>query len=68
MDIKDSLYSIPVHLNHQKSFTLEWNLKYFKFTGMPNGYCEAMRLFTKIMKVPFLVLRENEHLSVVFVD
>ena len=35
---------------------------------MPNGYCEAMRLFTKIMKVPFSVLRENGHLSVVFVD
>ena len=31
---------------------------------MTNGYCEAMRLFTKIMNV----LRESGHLSVVLVD
>ena len=35
---------------------------------MPNGYCEAMRLFTKIIKVLFSVLREYGHLPVVFVD
>ena len=68
VDLKDAFYSIPVHIDYQKFFKFEWDLKYFKFTGMPNGYCEAMRLFTKIMKVPFSVLRENGHLSVVFVD
>ena len=56
VELKDAFYSIPVHIDHQKFFKLEWDLKYFKFTGMPNGYCEAIRLFTKIMKVPFIQL------------
>ena len=67
-DLKDAFYSIPVHINHQKFFKFEWDLKCFKFTGTPNEYCEAIRLFTKIMEAPFSVLRENGHLSVVFVD
>ena len=68
VDLKDASYSIPVHVNHKKFFKFEWDLKYFKFTGMPDGYCEAMRLFTNIMKVAFSVLTESGHPSVVFVD
>ena len=37
------------------------------FLAMPNGYSDAMRIFTKILK-PFKVLREQGHLSVVYVD
>ena len=35
---------------------------------MPNGYGPAMRVFTKLTKVPFSVLREKGLISVVFVD
>ena len=42
--------------------------KYFKFEGMSKGYGETMRPFTKVMKVSFAILRENGHLSVIFVD
>ena len=35
---------------------------------MPNGYGPAMRAFTKVLKPPFAVLRENGQLSVVFAD
>ena len=35
---------------------------------MPNGYAEAMRIFTKIRKPPFSFLREKGFSSVVFVD
>ena len=35
---------------------------------MPNGYCPAMRIFTKITKVPYSVLRKQGHTSVVYVD
>ena len=35
---------------------------------MPNGYCDAMRVFTKLLKPPFAALRENGHESVIFVD
>ena len=33
---------------------------------MPNNYGPAMRAFTKVLKPPFAVLRENGQLSVVF--
>ena len=35
---------------------------------MPNSYGPAMRIFTKISKVPFRNLRSQGHNSVVYVD
>ena len=35
---------------------------------MPNGYGPAMRIFIKITKVQFSVLRMQGHTSVVYVD
>ena len=35
---------------------------------MPNGYYDAMRIFTKILKPVFGHLRQEGHLSVIFVD
>ena len=38
----------------------------YKFLRLPNRYSEAMRIFTKILKLPFLVLRKQGLLSVTF--
>ena len=35
---------------------------------MPNGYLNAMRVFTKILKPLFSCLREQAHSSVIYVD
>ena len=35
---------------------------------MPNGYRDAMRIFTKILKPPFNHLRSRGHTSIVYVD
>ena len=35
---------------------------------MPNGYCDAMRIFTKILKPVFATLREQGYESVIYVD
>ena len=35
---------------------------------MSNGYSDAMRVFTKILKPPFAVLRQSGNLSCVYVD
>ena len=44
--------------------------KYLKFFANEyrNGYSPAMRIFTKITKIPFSVLRMQGHSSVVYVD
>ena len=55
IDLKDAFYSVPIH-------------KKRKFVCMPNGYGPAMRIFTKISKIPFSILREKGFLSVVYVD
>ena len=35
---------------------------------MPNGYGPAMRIFIKISKIPFSILRKKGFLSIVYVD
>ena len=35
---------------------------------MPNGYGPAMRIFTKITKIPFSVLRMQDHTAVVCIE
>ena len=68
VDLKDAFYTIPIHKNYQKYLKFYWQHKLFKFKAMPNGYAEAMRIFTKILKPPFSYLRGKGLSSVVFVD
>ena len=68
VDLKDAFYTIPVHASHQKYLKFSWKDKLYKFQAMPNGYAEAMRVFTKILKPPFSYLRQRGFSSVVFVD
>ena len=65
IDLKDAFYSVPVHKNHQAYLTF-FVEEYLKFVCMPNGYGTAMRIFTKISKILFSILREKGFLSVVY--
>ena len=67
IDLKDAFYSLPVHKNHQACLTF-FVEEYLKFAFMSNGYGLAMRIFTKISKIPFSILREKGFLSVAHVD
>ena len=67
VDLKDAFYSIQVKMKHQKFLKCLWDLSY-QYTAMPNGYADAMRIFTKILKPPFSLLRKLGHQSVVYVD
>ena len=58
LDIKDAFYSIGIHPGDKKFLKFMWNGQIYEFQAMPNGYGEAMRTFTKILKVPFSRLRE----------
>ena len=68
VDLKDAFFTVPIHESYQKYFKFEWIDKVYKFLGMPNGYSDAMRIFTKILKLVYANLRQKGHLSVVFVD
>ena len=56
IDLKDAFYFVPASALHQKYLKFFAN-EYLKFICIQNGYARAMRIFTKITKVPFSVLR-----------
>ena len=45
-----------------------WYQKFYKYLGIPNGYSNAMRVFTKMIKPPFATLQKQGFISVIFVD
>ena len=68
VDLKDAFYTIPVHPAHQIFLKFIYENQIYKFLCMPNGYRDAMRIFTKILKPPFSHLRSRGHTSIVYVD
>ena len=57
VDLIYAFYSIPIFNDYQKYLKLEWLEKIYQYTGMPNGYSEAMRIFHKILKPSMSTLR-----------
>ena len=56
IDLKNPFFSVPIYEDHQK--LLMFSVKYYyRFVCMPNGYGPAMRIFTKITKIPFTHLK-----------
>ena len=45
-----------------------WENEYFAFQCSPNGYGPALRMFTKVLKLPFGFLRSQGHQSVIYAD
>ena len=68
LDLKDAYYCIKIFKQHQRFLRFSWNGKMFAFSAMPNGYADAPRSFTKILKVPFSNLRERGFISVIYID
>ena len=68
IDIKDAFYSVPVQESHKKYLKFLWAGVPYQFEAMPNGYKDAMRVFTKLLKPVFSHLREMGYVSVIYVD
>ena len=68
VDLKNVFFTIPINEAHQKYFIFEWLGKIYKFIAMPNGYSDAMCIFTKLSKPVYAYLRQQGCLSVIFVD
>ena len=60
LHIKDTFYTIPIYESHTKflKFTILLTALY-QFTPMSNGYIDAIRVFTKLLKPPLCCLREQ---------
>ena len=68
IDIKDAFYSVPIHPSHKKYQKFVWLSTPYQFEAMPNGYKDAMRVFTKLLKPVFSHLREMGYISIIYVD
>ena len=68
VDLMDAYYSVPIHPEHQNLLKFLWDGTSYLYTCLPNGYRDAMRVFTKIMKPVFGFLRMKGFCSVSYVD
>ena len=59
IDIKDTYYSIPVALKHQKYLKFIWRDQLYAFSSLPLGLSSSPRVFSKVMKPVFAYLRSQ---------
>lgn len=68
IDISDAYYTVPIHPDHQKLLKFVWKDKLFQYTALPNGYSDAPRVFTKLLKPVFAQLRRLGHVVIGYID
>ena len=68
IDIKDAFYTVPIYNPHKRYLKFMWKGQAYRFEVMPNGYKDAMRVFTKLLKPIMAKLREEGHKSTIYVD
>ena len=68
VDLQDAYYSIPIHPKHTKFLKFLWKDILYEYTCLPNGYSDAMRIFTKVLKPVYGHLRMIGFQSVSYVD
>ena len=67
IDLKDAYYSVPICKDHQKFLKFEWKGVLYQFVCFPNGLALCPRKFTKLQKPVFSSLRQQGHISVVYI-
>ena len=68
LDLQDAYYSVPVHPESQKYLKFYWRNKLYCYQCLPNGLSSAPRVFVKLLKPVFAVLRKQGHISSVYID
>ena len=62
VDIKDACYTVPIATERQKFLKFSWR------DCLPNGLASAPRIFTKLLKPVFNILRQKGWLSSSYID
>ena len=68
VDIKDAYYTVAIATEHQKFLKFRWRDKLYQYTCLPNGLASAPRIFTKLLKPVFNILRQKGYLSSSYID
>ena len=68
VDLDEAYYSIPIFKEHRKYFRFLQNRRKFQFTALVMGLSSSPRIFTKIIKPVFALLRSCGHVSAAYID
>ena len=68
IDLKDAYYSVNIQGEHRKYFRFRFDDTLYEFCGLPQGFKDSPRLFTKILKPVLGLLREKGHQLVGYID
>ena len=68
IDLQDAFFTVSIFDEHKKYLHFMHEGVSYQFQCMPNGYLDAMRVFTNILKPVFALLRDLGYMSVVYVD
>ena len=68
IDFKDAYYSVPIFEEHRKYLRFKFDNVLYEFTCLPNGLSSGPRLFTRLTKPMFAMLRERGLLNTVYID
>ena len=68
VDIKDAYYTVPIATEHKKCLKFRWRDKLYQYTCLPNGLASAPRIFSKLLKPVFNILRQKGYLSSSYID
>ena len=67
IDLKDAYYSVSAAQNNRKYLGFKWKNQ-FQFTCLPNGLSSAPRIFTKLIKPAYSILRCKGSENVGYID
>lgn len=68
IDLKDAYFSVNIHSEDRKFFRFRFDNVLYEFCGLPQGYTDSPRLFTKILKPVLGLLREKGRQLVGYID
>ena len=68
IDLKDAYFVIPIWENHQKFLRFLWKDSLMEFACLSFGLASAPRIFTKLMKPVFALLRRSVIRLIIYLD
>lgn len=68
IDLKDAYLTVPIWKNHQKYLRFIWRDSLLEFACLPFGLASAPRVFTKLLKPVFSILRQRGIRLIAYLD
>ena len=68
IDLKDAYYSIPLHESSRKYVRFQWEGNLYECCYLMFGLGPALRIFSKLLKIPIALLRKLKIRIIIFID